>query len=571
MTSARPARTSITDPLRIDEVSIPGYEGVIGLTLCPGKEDPWSSTGPWKRDLGLDLAAIRDWGAAMLLSLIEPDEYDRVKVADMGRRIPEGMEQLRLPIKDVSVPDKSWEEAWVREGPRVRELLRKGGRVCIHCMGGLGRSGLVAARLLVELGLPPEEAMARVRTSRKGAIETRQQEDHVRSCKPVHEHVRPARRPLRHIAPERASRFRGCLLGGAVGDALGAPVEFLGLASIKSRFGEEGIKDFAEAYGRVGAITDDTQMTLFTVEAILRAHVRSTLRGIGHFPGMAHRSYLRWLSTQGVQRPGLAQYEDGFLVRIPELRSRRAPGNTCISALESSIADPDGGPADNTSKGCGGIMRAAPAGLYVSIAEGGDGQEAGQHAFEGGEACAAVTHGHRSGQLPAGFLSDLVFRLARGAGLHEAIELALRDLLSHEGHEETLEAVLRAKELAGSGLPPDRCLPLLGEGWTAPEALAIALFCSLRASDFEEGIRLAVNITGDSDSTGSITGNILGTLWGCHEIPDRWLSELELRGLILEMADDLALLPTAPIQEYRDMPEAERREGEYWRERYPGW
>jgi len=116
MTSARPARTSITDPLRIDEVSIPGYEGVIGLTLCPGKEDPWSSTGPWKRDLGLDLAAIRDWGAAMLLSLIEPDEYDRVKVADMGRRIPEGMEQLRLPIKDVSVPDKSWEEAWVREG-----------------------------------------------------------------------------------------------------------------------------------------------------------------------------------------------------------------------------------------------------------------------------------------------------------------------------------------------------------------------------------------------------------------------------------------------------------------------
>jgi hypothetical protein len=114
-------------------------------------------------------------------------------------------------------------------------------------------------------------------------------------------------------------------------------------------------------------------------------------------------------------------------------------------------------------------------------------------------------------------------------------------------------------------------LSRLGEGWTAPEALAIALFCSLRAGDFEEGVRLSVNLTGDSDSTGSITGNILGTLWGCHAIPDRWLSGLELRGLIVEMADDLALLPAAPLPDYRGKPESERRESAYWQERYPGW
>ena len=573
MTSPRPTKTSITSPLRIDEVSVPGYEGLIGITLCPGKVAPWSKSGPWKRDLdlGLDLAAIRDWGAGMILSLIEPHEYDEVKVADMGARIPADMEHLRLPIKDVSVPDASWEKAWLRDGPRVRELLRKGGRVCIHCMGGLGRSGLVAARLLVEFGLPPEEAMARVRTSREGAIETPAQEAYVRSCRPAHDHGEASRRALRHIAPDRASRFRGCLLGGAVGDALGAPVEFLDLVSIKSRFGEEGIKDFAEAYGRLGAITDDTQMTLFTVEGILRAHVRSSLRGIGHFPSMAHRSYLRWLSTQGVKKPGLAQYESGFLVRIPELRHRRAPGTTCLAALEASIDKPDGGPAANSSKGCGGIMRAAPAGLYTAVTRGDAGGEGGKLAFEGGEECAAVTHGHSSGQLPAGYLSDLVFRLALGSELREAIELAQRDLLSHEGHEETLTAILQAKDLADSGLPPEVCLPHLGEGWTAPEALAIALFCSLRAGDFEEGVRLAVNITGDSDSTGSITGNILGTLWGCHEIPDRWLSGLELRGLISEMADDLTLLPTASLQDYRGMPESERRESAYWQERYPGW
>src|SRR5260370_16834222 len=72
------------------------------------------------------------------------------------------------------------------------------------------------------------------------------------------------------------SHFRGCLLGGAVGDALGGPVEFLDLEEIVKVYGEQGIRDYAPAYGKLGAITDDTQMTLFTAEAVLSAHVTAS-------------------------------------------------------------------------------------------------------------------------------------------------------------------------------------------------------------------------------------------------------------------------------------------------------
>jgi len=79
----------------------------------------------------------------------------------------------------------------------------------------------------------------------------------------------------------------------------------------------------------------------------------------------------------------------------------------------------------------------------------------------------------------------------------------------------------------------------LGEGWIAEEALAIGLFCALVARDFEHGVLLAVNHGGDSDSTGSIAGNLLGLVYGEAGIPDRWLRRLELREVVAQVADDL--------------------------------
>lgn len=118
---------------------------------------------------------------------------------------------------------------------------------------------------------------------------------------------------------------RGCLLGGPVGDALGAPVEFLSLEQIRARYGPDGIADFDTAYGRLGAITDDTQMTLFTAEGLLGAICRGKREGTVDTPSVVHHAYLRWLRTQGDPHDPSGGELDGRLVRLPELHHSRAP------------------------------------------------------------------------------------------------------------------------------------------------------------------------------------------------------------------------------------------------------
>jgi len=173
-------RTSQTDPLRIDGVAAGSASGIIGLTICPGKHDPAAMTGSWARDLEADLIAIREWGSATLVTLIESHEFALLKVPDLGRCARElGFDWHHLPIRDVGIPGKPFETGWVRSGPILCDALKAGKRVTVHCRGGLGRSGLVAARLLVDLGVRPRDAINRVRAVRPGAIETREQERYV--------------------------------------------------------------------------------------------------------------------------------------------------------------------------------------------------------------------------------------------------------------------------------------------------------------------------------------------------------------------------------------------------------
>src|SRR4051794_27207286 len=329
-------------------------------------------------------------------------------------------------------------------------------------------------------------------------------------------------------------RFAGCLLGGAVGDALGAPVEFLGLREIRARFGRDGITELTEAYGRVGAITDDTQMTMFTAEGMVPAVRRAMAKGIwGTEAAFAYHAYRHWLQTQGEPLPPvptmhglsgpLAGEHRSRLLELPELHARRAPGATCVAALKSgdygTVAHPI-----NQSKGCGGVMRIAPVGLFGR--------------FEAGCEIAAITHGHPSGYLAAGFLTVAIGALREGRGLHDAIELGRTSLRTGDHHHEVLAAVEQARSAARQGASPE-AVERLGEGWVAEEALAIALYCALAADDFEMGVRLAVNHGGDSDSTGAIAGNLLGTMYGVTAIPERWLAQLELRPEIEKLALDL--------------------------------
>lgn len=351
-------------------------------------------------------------------------------------------------------------------------------------------------------------------------------------------------------------KIRGCLLGGAVGDALGYPVEFLSWNSIQARYGEAGIQGYdPDMETGFALISDDTQMTLFTANGILFRETRGKLRGIAGSPsGYVYEMYKDWLLTQTGGKRG----EDNFswLLDVPELWSRRAPGTTCLSALHSgkhgSVEHPI-----NDSKGCGGVMRVAPMGLRYNPL--GMGWSREKMAQEGAE-IAALTHGHSLGYIPAAVLVHIVNTgvyggCPRGDTLADAVEDAMdtaRRLFGGDPHWEELRTLIdRAETLAGNTAPDEENIRALGEGWVAEEALAIAVYCALRyPGDFSKGVTAAVNHSGDSDSTGAVTGNILGAWLGCGAIEDKWKRGLELRDVILEIADDLCY--GCPLEEYHE-------------------
>jgi ADP-ribosyl-[dinitrogen reductase] hydrolase len=173
-------RNSISHPLQIAAVS-PGSEyGRVGLTLCPGKYDPHGMSGAWDRDLDRDLDLIRAWGATAVVTLLEPSELTLLRVERLGDEVERrDMKWFHLPIVDVSIPDERFEQEWDIAGQELRSRLCRGLDVLVHCGGGLGRAGTIAARLLVELGMRPAKAIARVRAARPGAIETIDQEKFV--------------------------------------------------------------------------------------------------------------------------------------------------------------------------------------------------------------------------------------------------------------------------------------------------------------------------------------------------------------------------------------------------------
>ncbi|WP_310740333.1 ADP-ribosylglycohydrolase family protein [Microbispora sp. H10885] len=335
------------------------------------------------------------------------------------------------------------------------------------------------------------------------------------------------------------ARVRGCLLGGAIGDALGAPVEFDPLAVIQRDHGSAGLVDFTPDWrGKVGLITDDTQMTLFTAEGLIRADVRVRERGIGSETDVVRNAYLRWLDTQEHRSPPPA---DG-LVRTGRLReqawlySRRAPGNACLSGLRvapgPAAAPGEPGPVNPRSKGCGTVMRSAPFGLAARDP---------YAAFDLAARCAQITHGHPTGYLAAGAFAAIVFFLVEGRPPMEAVHHTLEILRDKPAHEETTTALQAAVALADAAKPSPETVESLGGAWVAEEALAIGVYCALVSDDdVERGLLLAVNHSGDSDSTGSVCGNLLGARHGEAALPERWLSRLEGREVITELADDFA-------------------------------
>lgn len=379
-------------------------------------------------------------------------------------------------------------------------------------------------------------------------------------------------------------RYRGCLIGGAIGDALGYPVEFIPKKQILAKYGQSGICEF-DLQNDKALISDDTQMALFTANGMLMGVTRGYMRGIGGRPEMyVEYAYKDWYYTQTGCDESNNNDSYTWLKYLPELKHRRAPGMTCLDACRSIIYRKE---VQNNSKGCGGIMRVAPMGLIAVTYDRAYGID---ELFEAGCKVASVTHKHPLGFLPAGALSVLIHSLvsltvdevkAQIDGLvfqsHMSIACAFdgkySSIESDSYHYQFRELTEKALELAKSDIPDEVAIKQLGEGWVAEEAWAIALYCAIRhIDDPKAAIIAAVNHDGDSDSTGSITGNIIGAIYGYDYFKSNNLfcpkgrnleDTLELHEIIIALADDLAT--QCPISEYAPIDTKEQTQ---WLLRY---
>ncbi len=356
---------------------------------------------------------------------------------------------------------------------------------------------------------------------------------------------------------ECIKKIRGCLVGGAIGDALGYPIEFAGEEEIFHTYGKQGLREYIlDAKTHKALISDDTQMTLFTANGLLYGNTRGDLRGImGRPRSYVAKAYQDWLRTQEESyEEGKAHSREGknacisWLADVPELYELRAPGNTCLSALkkqknESNFIEDYISEPQNNSKGCGGIMRIAPFALaYPNHAQ------IDELDKEGAE-IAAITHGHSLGYMPAAVVTHILSRIISSKDSMELKEIVLEAKKTVSGifrgdeHlQELVDIIDLAVNLSENSSSDLDNIHQIGEGWVAEETLGIALYCSLRyQKDFSGGVIAAVNHKGDSDSTGAVTGNILGALLGYEAIEEKWKSSLELLDVIIELADDLCV------------------------------
>lgn len=337
-------------------------------------------------------------------------------------------------------------------------------------------------------------------------------------------------------------KCRGSLVGGAVGDALGYAVEFDTLREIRGKYGEAGIRNY-ELENGVAVFSDDTQMSLFTAVGLLNGRADGAVWDTELLP-YVREAYIHWYYTQ-IMHP--QTFHSDWLSNIHNLWARRAPGNTCMSALSILSMTTDSRPVANNSKGCGGVMRVAPIGIY------------------------SAAHNRELDMVKAGFLAgaaaDLTHKHPLSTFASMAFAMIVADCINHEkidrekfrfivihrvfkllclhykdnGDLKNLQTQIEtALDLAEFNLLNTEGIRKLGEGWVGDEALAIAVFSVMRyIDDFQKCITCAVNHDGDSDSTGAIAGNIIGAILGYGRIPLNYLTTLELQEVLVSVADDL--------------------------------
>lgn len=341
-------------------------------------------------------------------------------------------------------------------------------------------------------------------------------------------------------------KIRGSLVGGAIGDAFGYPIEFIySHDEIIAKYGDEGVVEFDKSYPWLedylrhykALFSDDTQMTLYTAEGLLEAEKS----GSPLMPTICN-AYLAWMGPQIGKKVKIAYKSE--LAQIKELNQRRAPGNTCLTSL---FAIYNGKEPMNSSKGCGGVMRVAPIGLYGAS----HGWPLEKTAKIAGEA-AELTHLHLMSTYSSAALAVLCQQCATTDNVNsevfkEYVERTLNIVTELYGEDapamDDFKKLIRKAVRLEDNLLRDWEVIVngLGGGWVAEETLTIAIFSVLRhIDDFKACMICAVNHGGDSDSTGAVAGNLIGAILGYDAIPDYFKDNIQLLDLLTCTADRLS-------------------------------
>ncbi len=481
-------RTSLTHPLQIAEIATGGGQGRIGVTFCPGKTQPSAATGAWDRDLGLDVQKIADWGAAAVLTLIEDHEIRALKVEGLGDAVrARHMDWLHLPIPDVSTPEDRFEAAWRDVGEGLRDRLRSGFDVLVHCKGGLGRAGLTAARLLVELGVPADDAIARVRRARPGAIETAAQEAFVRALRPV-----PERQPDTSIEAME-DRAVGAFLGLALGDAVGTTLEFAARDSKPLLTDMVGGGPFGL---KAGEWTDDTAMAMALADSL---------------------ACCQDLDEQDVLRRFSDWWRNGTYSCTGHCFDIGITTAQAIAKWEKTKADHCGS-TDPLAAGNGSLMRLAPIPIRYwrdrpRLRDAAARQSKTTHAApEAVDACVVY--------------AEMIADAIEGRPRSEV-------MAARPGAWTGAIAAINAGSWRGKARRA-----INASGYVA-HAMEASLWSVGRSPDFEQAVLLAANLGEDADTTAAITGQLSGALAGAGALPAHWLEKLALGPRIHCMASGL--------------------------------
>jgi ADP-ribosyl-[dinitrogen reductase] hydrolase len=477
-------------PLRIAEIARPG-NGLIGVTFAPGKKQPHALSGSHDRDLGTDLDAIGAWNAATVVTLVEDIELHELQIPHLGDEVRSRfMEWRHWPIRDGATPGPAFEQSWDANSARLRSLLACGANVLIHCKGGLGRAGMIAARLLVEMGMGPSEAIAAVRAARPGAVETRAQEEWVSRGR-----SQPSPAPPDRQGPR--DRAVGALVGLAAGDAVGTTLEF-GPKPHRAVF--DDMVGGGPFRLKGGQWTDDTAMALALADTLLEHPDIDATALMERF--VAWHEHGRYSCTGTCFDIGIATSE--------ALERFRRSG------------DPLAGSPDPSKAGNGALMRLAP----VAIRHWSD----RTRLLKAARTQTLTTHGAKDCIEASEIFAEILAEVIAGRPLPEVLEGPA------------------AARIAGDWRGAHRDV-IRGSGYVV-HSLRAAVWAVARTTNFRSAVLLAANLGEDADTTAAIAGQLAGAVYGLSGIPAPWLERLAWKDRIAGMADGLfdASLEDAPLR-----------------------